>query len=140
MPKMKLAVTTTTAVTTAVALKPTVRRMLLDRLEEHAKLQKQVTELSGKKTKKNPLGGRMKRLEAEVQELFRKEKQGKALLAGTELDGHKVKLVMGRTKKFDAEGFMKKHGLSQADFDEFTDYTDNEPYVKFTHPGDDDAE
>jgi hypothetical protein len=23
---------------------------------------------------------------------------------------------------------MKKHGLTQADFDEFTDYDDNEPY------------
>jgi hypothetical protein len=108
--------------------------MLVERLEEHQRISRQVRELKG--TKKKP--GRLYRIAEEVEELFRKEKQGKALREGTSLDGHDMKLVIGKSKKFDQQGFMKKHGLSQEDFDEFTDYTDNEPYIKFTHGDDDD--
>ena len=137
MPKPSLRATTATVVTTNVKLAPKTRAMLLERLQEHQRLAATVKELKG--TKKVP--GRMRRIEDEVQTLFRKEKQGQALLDGTELEGHRMKLTTGKTKVFDQTGFMHKHGLSQADFDEFTSYKDNEPYVKFTHPGekDDDA-
>jgi len=138
VPKLSLKATTATTVVTEIKLAPQARKMLLTRLEEHERIAKQVKELAGKKTKKNPEGGRLKRIEAEVSELFRKEKQGKALLAGTKLDRHDLKLVIGKTKKFDQQGFMKKHGLGQADFDEFTTYSDNEPYIKFTHGDEDD--
>jgi hypothetical protein len=121
----------TTTVTETVKVGTRIRQMLTERLNEHAKLHDRVA--ADKGTKKKP--GRMKRIEDEIQELFRKEKQGKVLLGGTELDGHKMKVVIGHSSKFDKMGFMKKHGLTQADFDEFTDVVDNEPYLKITHPG-----
>lgn len=131
MPKPKLQATTTVAVTQTVKLSPQARKMLLERVEEHARLAKQVQEIQG--TKKNP--GRMRRIKEEIQELFIKEKQGKALVDGTEFEGHRIKLVTGTSSKFDKLGFMKKHGLTQADFDEFTEYKDNDPYIKITAPG-----
>lgn len=136
MTKSTLKATTETTVVTEVKLKPQARQMLVARLNEHAQLSNQVAQLKG--TRKKP--GRLYRIEEEVSELFRKEKQGKALLAGTKLDGHTMKLVTGKTKKFDQMGFMKKHGVTQTDFDEFTTYSDNEPYIKFGHPGEDDGE
>lgn len=136
MPRLSLKPTATTTVTETVKLQPSTRQMLVQRLNEHAKLHSRVA--ADKGTKKKP--GRMKRIEDEVQELFRKEKQGKALLGGTELDGHKMKVVIGHSSRFDKQGFMKKHGLSQADFDEFTEVVDNEPYLKITHPGEEDED
>ena len=136
MPKPSLKATTETTVVMEVKLAPQARKMLLSRLEEHEQLATQVREIKG--TKKKP--GRLKRIEEEVSELFRKEKAGKALVAGTKLENHQMKLVIGKTKKFDQMGFMKKHGVTQADFDEFTDYKDNEPYIKFTHGNDDDTD
>ena len=132
--KQRLSATTTVVQTATVSMKPQARAMLMERLDEHASISAQVATLKG--TKKKP--GRLYRIADEVVALFKKEKQGKALLDGTELEGHKVKLVIGKSKKFDAQGFMKKHGLTQADFDEFTDTVDNEPYVKFSHPGQED--
>lgn len=123
MPKLALSATTTTTV--EVKLKPHVRQMVRQRIEEHQKL---ATEVKSRKT-------RMKVIDGEVTTLFKKEKQGQALLDGTKLDGHGLKLTIGKTKRFDQKGFMKKHGLLQEDFNEFTEYTDNEPYVRFTHPG-----
>lgn len=131
MPKPKLVATTETTVTTEITLSPKVRQMLMARLEEHAKLAALVKEYNG--TKKKP--GRMRRIKDEIEELFVKEKQGKALVDGTKIGGHAIKLVTGKSKKFDQLGFMKQHGLTQADFDEFTDYSDNEPYIKLTAPG-----
>lgn len=134
MPRPSLKATTEATVVTEVKLQPKARAMLMERMTEHDRLAKQVKDIKG--TKKHP--GRMKRIEDEVVNLFKKEKQGRALLDGTSLDGHGVKMVLGKTKVFDQMGFMKKHGLSQEDFDEFTEYKDNEPYVRFTHPGEDD--
>lgn len=134
MAKLKAAVTTETTVTTEVKLSPQARRMLLDRLVEHAKLASTVRDIKG--TKKKP--GRMKRIEGEIADLFKREKQGKALLSGTALEGHRMKHTGGTHKVFDQQGFMKKHGLSQADFDEFTTVEDNEPYLKITHGDSDD--
>ena len=136
MGRVKLTATTTVETTNEVRLSPMARKMLLDRCEEHAKLAKVVSDIKG--TKKHL--GRMRRIADEVQTLFRAEKQGKALLAGTALEGHRVKLVMGSRAVFDKAGFMKKHGLSQADFDEFTESVDSEPYVKISHGGDEEDE
>lgn len=133
MPKLKLTATTTQTATVEVKLAPQVRTMIAQRAEEHAKLAIQVKDIKGTKAKP----GRMKRIEEEVTALFKKEKQGKALLNGTAINGHKLKLVIGTSKKFDQLGFMKKHGLTQADFDEFTEDVDNTPYLKMTHPGED---
>lgn len=136
--KQQLEVTTTATTTIQVKLQPHAKQMLVARLSERAKLAKMVKDASGKPTKKNPLGGRMRRIDQEIQEILKKEKQGKALLNGLELAGHTAKLTTGTRAVFDKLGFMKKHGLTQADFDEFTEDVDNEPYIKYTHPGVDD--
>ena len=54
------------------------------------------------------------------------------------LDTHKLKMVEGKRKVFDQTGFMKKHGLSVEDFEEFTTYEPNEPYIKISKVGDKD--
>ena len=122
MPRLLQTPALTTTVETTVKLAPQVRRMIVVRCEENAKLSGEIKERKE----------RQERLKGEVEDLFRKEKQGKALLDGCEIDSHKIKMVMGTSKKFDQLGFMKKHGLSQADFDEFTTEKDNEPYVRIT--------
>lgn len=133
----RLKLQATTEVRQEVKLTPSARKMLLDRCVEHAELAKKAAEINGKETKKRP-AGRMRRLADEVREIIRKEKQGKAFMDGIQLEGHGMTLVIGKSKTFDQKGFMKKHGLTQEDFDEFTEVSDNEPYVKFTHPGGDD--
>jgi hypothetical protein len=134
--RLKAAPVATTTATTELKLDVNLRRMLLERLIEHQQLAETVKAAKG--TKKKP--GRMKRIEDEVDTLFIKARQGKALLEGTELGGHKMKQVLGKRKVFDQLGFMKKHGVTQEDFDEFTTYVDNDPYIKITHPGESEEE
>ena len=138
MPKLSLTVTpkATTATVVEVKLKPSVRQMVLQRCSEYRDLAIQVRTIKG--TKKKP--GRMKRIETEIDELFTREKQGAALLDGTKLGGFGLKAVYGKRSVFDKMGFMKQHGLTQEDFDEFTTVEDNDPYIKITAPGDDDDE
>lgn len=138
MPRTKLTVAPKATVTTAVEVKlsPAARRMLLERGDEHAKLSAQVRDIKG--TKKKP--GRMKRIESEVDAIFTKEKQGAALLDGTTVAGYGFKAVYGKRAVFDKIGFMKKHGLTAADFEEFTTVQDNEPYIKITAPGQEEEE
>lgn len=136
MAGVKLQATTTATVTTSIKLSPKVKKMILERSEEHAKLAAVVKAAKG--TKKKP--GRMKRIENEVQDLVQKEGQGEALMDGIEIEGHKMKMVCGHTKKFDQVGFMKHYGLSQADFDKFTAYVPSTPYMKMSAPGEEDEE
>lgn len=131
MPKLRTAPVATTAVMAEVKLSTKARQMLIERCREHATLAEQVRVIKG--TKQKP--GRMKRIETEVDDIFTKEKQGKALLDGTKVDGFGIKQAYGRRKVFDQQGFMKKHGVDMADFDEFTTYEDNEPYIRITAPG-----
>lgn len=133
MARAKLSITpkATVAATVEVKLSPAARKMLVQRGAEHAQLSAQVRDIKG--TKKKP--GRMKRIEAEVDAIFTKEKQGGALLDGTEVAGYGFKSVYGKRSVFDKTGFMKKHGLTVADFEEFTTIADNEPYIKITAPG-----
>lgn len=132
MPRQRLVATTTAQL--EVKLSTSARVMLRKRCAEHASLAKQVAEIKG--TKKKP--GRMKRIEKEVDALFTKEGQGKALLDGTTVDGYKLKMVLGSRSVFDKLGFMKKHGLTEADFEEFTTSQDNEPYISIKAPGEED--
>lgn len=122
--RVGLSATTETTVTTEVRLKPSARQMVVQRCEEHDRLGEEI------KTRK----GRQERIRDEVVSVFQKEKQGKALLAGTKIGDYRMKFVGGETKKFDQMGFMKKHGLSQADFDEFTDKVPKKSYVNITGP------
>ena len=136
MPKPSLTLTpkATTATVIEVKLKPSSRQMVLQRCAEYRDLAIQVRIMKG--TKKKP--GRMKRIEDEIDQLFTKEGQGAALLDGTKLGGYGLKAVYGKRSVFDKMGFMKKHGVTQEDFDEFTTVEDNDPYIKITAPGIDD--
>lgn len=125
MPKLALKATTETTVTTEVKLKPATRTMVVARGEEYTSL---ASNIKRDKTRQG-------RIRDEVSELFRKDKQGAALLEGTKIAGFGFKFVGGSTRKFDQMGFMKKHGLSQADFDEFTEDVPKKAYVKVTAPG-----
>lgn len=124
MARVKLAATTETKAVVEVKLQPQARQMLVTRGEEHSKLAKEIAERKG----------RQERIREECETIFKKEKQGKALLNGTKVADYGFKLVTGKRKVFDQMGFMKKHGLTQADFDEFTEEVDNEPYVKISAP------
>ena len=132
--RLSMAPTATTTVQAEVRLSPSARRLFIERCEEHRKLREQVSAIKG--TKKKP--GRMKRIESELDTLFTAEKQGKALVDGTEIAGHRLKMVLGHRSVFDKIGFMKRHGLSAADFDEFTTTEDNAPYIKISAEGEED--
>lgn len=132
MPKIKAvpSVETTVATTTQVNLDVKSKQMLDARLKERAEITVWEKEKIG--TKDNP--GRRRRIDDEIQDIFRAAKQGKALVNGVSVDGTSLVLVVGTSKKFDQIGFMKKHGLTQADFDEFTSSSENDPYLKVTPP------
>lgn len=116
---------TTTTITATVKLSPKARVMLRARCEEHGELSNRIKEIKA----------RQDRLKAEVETLFVKEKQGRALADGAEIAGYKVKMVCGTTRKLDKLTLMKTHGLSQDDLDDCTDSTPNKPYLKITAPG-----
>ncbi len=126
--------TTKTVVETTVKLSTKVREMLLERAAEMCHIRDTVRELVG--TKKKP--GRSYRIRDEFYELFVKEKQGKALVKGCEVDGYSYRLKKGSRKVFDKAGFMEKHDLTEEDFDEFTTTADNEPYVEVRRVGEKD--
>lgn len=121
----KLKLVATTQPTVEVGLQTKTHQMVKARCEEHAQL--------GKRIKTDT--ARQKRIREEIDTLFTKDGQGTALVDGTSLDGHKMKWVFGKRKVFDQMGFMKKHGVTQEDFDEFTTYNNNEPYIKMSAPG-----
>jgi hypothetical protein len=134
--KTSLKPTTTVETTTEVKMSVKARQMLVSRLEEHQEGCRIVREWKG--TKKTP--GRLKRIEQEVEDLFKKEKQGKALVDGTALDGHRLKHTGGTTKVFDKQGFLKHHGLTEADYNAFVTEKPKTAFIKFTHPDSEDDE
>ena len=101
--------TTTTETTVEVKLETKLRQMLLERLRERADIGEWEKEKIGTKAKP----GRKRRIDDEIQDIFKKAKQGKALIDGVSIDGWGLVLVVGKTKTFDQMGFMKKHGLTQ---------------------------
>lgn len=121
----KLQATTTTEVTQNVMLQPKVHQMLKERCEEDVRLAADIKKLKERRG----------RIGKEVQELFAKAKQGKALVDGTDIDGHRVKMVFGSSTRLDKEALMKAHGLTQEDLDECSETKDNKPYVKISKPG-----
>lgn len=124
MPKLTQTVTATQVATVEVKLKPQTRLMVRQRIEEHANLAKAIAEAKS----------RQDRIKGEVEALFVKDKQGRALADGTKLDGFSIKMVCGVTRKLDKVALMKAHGLTQEDLDECTDENPDTPYVKITAP------
>lgn len=121
----KLATQVTTTVTTEVKLQPHARKMIIQRCDEHARLHVQAKAIEARK----------KAIGKEVREVFKMEGELDALLDSTRVGEHSMKLVTGMTSKFDKLGFMKKHGLTEEDFAEFTTEVPKAEYVRFTHPG-----
>ena len=124
MSKPSLSATTETTTTAEVRLRPNTRRMVVQRCEEHAALATVIKDAKA----------RQQRLHEEVETLFKKDKQGKALLAGTTIAGHKVKLVCGETATLDKMALMMAHGLVQADLDACTEKKPKKPYLLISSP------
>lgn len=108
-----------------VRVRPHVQQMLKERCEEYAEQNRR------EKTAKS----RKKRIEQEVESLMVDEGQGEALLAGTAIDGHKVKMVCGSSSRLNLDKLKRKFGLTQADIDSCKDESPSTPYVRITAPG-----
>lgn len=121
---LKSSLQATTTATVTVALKPTTRTMIKARAEEHARLAKTIREATA----------RQKRIRTEVEELFVKDKQGRALADGTELDGFRFKMVTGSTKKLNRDVLIEL-GCDPDWIAEATEETPSTPYVKISAPG-----
>lgn len=120
-------ITTTTQViqTVDVRLRPHVQQMLKARCEEYARLNKQ----------KKDIEARMKRIGGEAETLLIDEDQVDALVAGTSIDGHRIKLVAGSSTRLDKDKLKRTHGLTQKDLDDCSTTTPSKPYIKITAPG-----
>ncbi len=126
VPTVEATVETTTTVELSVQARKELSKLLFDRAQIVA------WEKANIGTKDKP--GRKRLIDEEIAELFRRERKGKALVEGVRFDGTGLEIVTGTTASFDKIGFMKKHGLTQEDFDEFTTKKDNDPYLKVTAP------
>jgi hypothetical protein len=124
-----LKATTTVETVVDVKLQPKVKTMILDRCKEHQRLAEQ---MRGCKA-------RQKRIKEEVEELFIKAKEGKALANGTEVEGHKLKLVCG-TRKTLNKTLLVELGCAPEWLAEATEEQDNEPYVRISAPGEKDED
>jgi hypothetical protein len=125
MARAKLALTTTTEVTTKLKVTTKALQMLTQRCAEFLDLS----------VKKNEIEGRMDRIKGEVQELFKKEKQTDALCDGTAVDKYKVKLVCGTGKRLN-EAKLIELGCDPAWIKEATETFDKKPYIKISAPKD----
>ncbi len=117
MPKQTL--TATATVTTNLKLSPKQVAMITARIEENAKLAAEIAEREA----------RRKRLKDEVQSIFADAGEELALIDGCEVGGVSLSMVTGSVPKWDKVGFLKKHNLSAADYEEFVKTTPKEPYL-----------
>ncbi len=125
MPRPTLSATTTVTQTTQVKLAVQVKQMLKTRCEEHAKLIAEIKEREARK----------KRICAEVQDIFAKADQDAALEDGTDIDGHKIKMVRGKQKTLDKMGLLQAIGLTPDELDAFYDEKPKKAYIKISAPG-----
>lgn len=114
-----------TSLATEVKLQPRVKAIIRVQLNEYLDLQRQIKELQA----------RQDTIKATVQDKFIDADEIDALMAGADVDGIKVKLVVGSRKSLDQKKLMKAHGLSQDDLDACTSEKQNKPYVKISGPG-----
>lgn len=121
----KVTTSATTIATVEVTLEHRVQQMLLARCEEHAALQREI------ETRK----ARQERLKKEVEDLFAKAGQSDALDAGTEIEGHKVKMVRGKSKKLDKLALLRALDITAEELDAFFDERPNKPYIRISPPG-----
>ena len=113
----------TTTTETTVKLAPKARAMILTRLQENAALATQI----------DALKARQDRLKDELEDVFRKEKQGKALADGCAIDGYKLKVVIGESKKLNQLRLVEL-GCDPAWLEEATETVPKKPYLLLTAP------
>lgn len=115
---------TTVQTTVTVKLQPTVKHMLKARLEEHARLDKQIKELKAEKARKVD----------EVTELFVKAGEGEALINGTTFEGFRVKLVQPVRNVIDKD-LLVELGCDPQWLVEATKEKPSKSYTKISAPG-----
>lgn len=119
----KVSVSTTARV--EVGLEPRVKAQIRTALTEYCDLQAQIKRLTE----------RQDAIKADVQAKFDEADALDALVDGTDVDGIKVKLVIGSSRRLDKMKLMKRHGLTQADLDACSPEKPNKPYVRVTARG-----
>lgn len=102
-----------------------MQAMLDTRLNEHAKLSKQINELEAAK----------KRKAAEIEELLIREGQDAALNDGVEFEGFKLKRVKGETSTLNKKELMSAFDLSVKELEAFYDRKPKKAYLSITPPG-----
>ncbi len=117
MPKQQL--TATARVTTTLNLSVKQLQMIQARCQENEQL---ALEISEKEARRG-------RLKDEIESLFADAGEEIQLMDGCEVAGYPLKLVAGSTAKWDKTGFLKRFGLSAADYEEFVKTTPKEPYL-----------
>ena len=120
----KLKATTTASV--EVSLSPKVKAQLRVQMFEYAALQRQK---KGIEEKQAAIKERMETMFSDADEVD-------ALLAGTEIDGFRVKMVCGESSRLDKKALVTL-GCKPEWLEKATKTTSNKPYVKITPPGED---
>lgn len=110
----------TTSLATEVNLEPRIKALIRVQLAEYQSLQAQIKVMEAKQAE----------IKQMVFDKFIEADQIDALMAGTDVDGIKVKYVAGSRRELDKMKLMKTHGLTQADLDECMVEKANKPYVK----------
>lgn len=121
----RLSPTAETTQTLAVDLSAKAVAMIKARCDEYAQLARDVKERKA----------RQERIQREVADLFAREGQADALLAGTAVDGYRMKVVQGVSRKLDKPALMRALDLDAESLDAFFVETLNKPYVRISAPG-----
>lgn len=124
MAKSAPAVSVKTSATLDVKLQPRVRAQLRTQCSEYVDLARQI----------DALKARQDAIKEFVETSLVKAGETDALMDGLDIDGFKVKMVCGVSKKLDEVALMKAHGLSRADLDAHVVEKDNKPYIRISSP------
>jgi hypothetical protein len=111
----------TTSLQTEVKLSPRVKAQIRVQLYEYAELQRAKKEIEAKQAA----------IKEVVEIKFADADEIDALMNGTEIDGFRIKMVVGSTSRID----KKKLVALGVDLEEVTTTTDNKPYLKISAPG-----
>ena len=121
MPKVSV----TTTVRQEIGLDVRTKAQIRVALTEYLDLQRQIKALTAKQDG----------IKALVQQKFDDADQIDALMEGTDVDGVKIKLVCGSSRRLDKAKLMKVHGLTAQDIEDCRPEKPSKPYIKISAPG-----
>ena len=121
MPKVSV----TTTVRQEIGLDVRTKAQIRVALTEYLDLQRQIKALTAKQDG----------IKALVQQKFDDADQIDALMEGTDVDGVKIKLVCGSSRRLDKAKLMKVHGLTAQDIEDCSPEKPSKPYIKISAPG-----